>query len=170
MTEKKRSALMNFLFPKITLGYCVRVICVAAIAYGFFGYLCKPAIVRGASMEPAYHDGMFVFCWTPAFWRRKPSHGDVVMIRYGSDRVMLLKRVLAVAGDVIEFRDGVLYLNNEIAEGPWLNLTKCDWNMEPHTVSSGHIYVIGDNRSMPMDEHIFGEADLADVVGMPLLQ
>ena len=35
MTEKKRSALMNFLFPKITLGYCVRLICVAAIAYGF---------------------------------------------------------------------------------------------------------------------------------------
>ena len=42
--------------------------------------------------------------------------------------------------------------------------------MEPHTVSAGHIYVIGDNRSMPMDEHIFGEADLADVIGMPLLQ
>ena len=105
MTEKKRSALMNFLFPKITLGYCVRLICVAAIAYGFFGYLCKPAIVRGASMEPAYHDGMFVFCWTPAFWRRKPSHGDVVMIRYGSDRVMLLKRVLAVEGDGAHGRD-----------------------------------------------------------------
>ena len=123
MTEKKRSALMNFLFPKITLGFCFRLICVAAIAYGFFGYICKPAVVRGVSMEPAYHDGTFIFCWTPAFWKRKPTHGDVVMIRYGSDRVMLLKRVLAVEGDVIEFRDGVLYLNNEIAQGPWLNLT-----------------------------------------------
>ena len=170
MTEKKRSPIMNFFFPKITWGFCLRLICVAAIAYGFFGFICIPAFVNGTSMEPAYQDGAFLFCWTPAYWRRKPERGDVVMIRYGSEKVMLLKRVLAVEGDVIEFRDGVLYLNNEIAQGPWLNLTPCDWNMEPHTVSAGHIYVIGDNRNMPMDDHIFGEVEISLVVGTAVLQ
>ena len=168
MTEQKRSAIKNVFFPKITWGYCLRLLCITIFAYIFFRYLCIPSFVKGISMEPTFKDGTFVFCWTPAYKQVPPTHGDVVMIRYGSDRVMLLKRVLAVAGDVIEFREGILYLNNDPAEGEWLNLTPCDWNMEPHTVSRGHVYVIGDNRTMPMDDHIFGEVDMDLIVGKPV--
>ena len=165
MPEKKRSALMNFLFPKITWGFCVRLISIAALAYGFFGFICRPAVIHGVSMEPTYRNGAFVFCWTPAYWKHEPQRGDVVMIRYGGDRVMLFKRILALEGDVIEFREGVLHLNNEPVREPWASLTPCDWNLEPRTVAPGCVYVVGDNRSMPMDEHVFGETEKTLIVG-----
>lgn len=168
--QPRRSWLSRFLLPKITPAFCLRFIILCALAYGFFGYLCIPAWTNGKSMEPVYKDGTFLFCWTPAYWSRKPRPGDAVMIKYGGTKVMLLKRVVAVEGDVVEFRKGDLYVNNEKVTARWNALTPCNWELPPRTVSPGHVYVVGDNRAMPMDEHQFGEVHTSKIAGVPLLQ
>lgn len=162
-TQKLRS----FFLPKLDKRFFVRLCLVALGAYLIFGFLIRPAWVRGESMEPTYHDGGINFCWRFRYAFSKPRSGDVVMIRYAGEHVMLFKRVVAVAGETVEFRDGQLYVNGVRRAEPYVK-TACDWNLPPREVKPGHVYVIGDNRDMPMRYHRFGQTRVDRIAGGPL--
>lgn len=160
-------ALKQFLFPKITPAFVIRLIFVAACAYVFFGFICTPFVIRGRSMEPTYRNGGFDFVWKPRYLFAEPKRGDVVAVRLAGDKVMLLKRVVALAGDTVEFRDGVLFVGGKAVSEPYVQ-GPCDWNLPPRKVEPGHLYLVGDNRSMPMENHDFGQTSMYRIVGAPL--
>ena len=162
--------IFSWLFkPEMGKSYFIRVGILAVLAILFFGYLCEPMILNGGSMEPNYHSGTLNFCWTPTYWFKKPARGDVVVLRYVGQRVLLLKRIIGLPGDVVEFRRGDLYLNGEKVQEPYVKRKKADWNLKPRKVSPGHYYVVGDNRSMPIYQHKFGEIRQERVEGALLL-
>jgi signal peptidase I len=154
--------------PRCDRAFLIRLCVIAALAYAFFGHVCVPARVHGESMDPTYHDGSFNFCWRPRYARRPPAPGDIVMVRFSGRRNMLLKRVVAGAGDQVAFRSGVLHVNGEPLDEPYVT-SGCNWELPLRTVDPGHVYVIGDNRGMPMKAHRFGQTPLTRVVGGPVL-
>ena len=77
---------------------------------------------------------------------------------------MLLKRVVALPGETVEFRTGFLYVNGNVIEEPYVH-HRSDWELSQRTVAPGHIYVVGDNRGTPMAHHRFGEVNLKRIVG-----
>jgi signal peptidase I len=81
--------------------------------------------------------------------------------------VILLKRVVAVAGESVEFREGRLFVDGRGVDEPYVQ-GPCDWKLPPRRVEKGQIYVVGDNRSMPIEGHDFGQTSLRRVVGTPL--
>ena len=89
------------------------------------------------------------------------------MVRHSDEKVMFLKRVVAVAGDTVEFRAGRLYVNGEAVEEDYVTYP-CDWTLPEREVKSGHVYVVGDNRSMAMKRHVFGQTPLERIAGGPL--
>jgi signal peptidase I len=157
--------IKQFFFPQFSRGYLLRVLAVAVCAFVFFRFFLTPAMINGESMEPTYGDGGISGCWHPKFWFREPRVGDVVMIRYAG-REMLFKRVVAVAGETVEFRAGQLYVNGTLRQEPWVKFP-CDWNRGPVKVEPGHVYVIGDNRSMPVENHKFGAVEVERILGGP---
>ena len=118
-------------------------------------------------MEPTYHNGRFNFCWTLSALFSKPQRHDVVAIRFAGHRVMLLKRVIALEGERIEFRYGKLFVDENTIEEPYVRYP-CDWNLSPRQVEPGCVYVVGDNRNMPIEDHHFGQAPIKRIVGVPL--
>jgi signal peptidase I len=118
-------------------------------------------------MEPRYHDGEFNFCWRLRYAFSQPGRGDVVVVRLAGKKVMLLKRAVALAGDEVEFREGRLFVNGRQVEEPYVRYP-CDWELPPRRVEVGHVYLIGDNRSMPMEQHQFGQTSVNRIVGAPL--
>ncbi len=88
-------------------------------------------------------------------------------IRLSGESVMLLKRVVALEGDVVEFRNGDLFVNKERVEEVYIRYPS-DWNLPPRTVNEGHFYVVGDNRSVSIDIHRFGQTPADRVIGAPL--
>jgi len=158
----------NFFFPELKRSFWIRLGLVSVVAYGVFGHVCILTRNRGRSMEPTYADGAFNFCWRPRFLFSAPQAGDVVIVRLAGLRVMVLKRVVATAGDTVEFRDGYLFVNGKRQEEPYVR-HRGNWNLPPRTVKPGHIYVVGDNRGMPMAEHAFGQTPVRRVKGGPLL-
>jgi len=80
---------------------------------------------------------------------------------------MLLKRIVATEGEEIEFRSGKLIVNQKEMEEPYFRFPS-DWNLPPRVVQKGCVYVVGDNRSMPIENHLFGNASLKRIVGVPL--
>lgn len=169
MNEKLNKAVDNFLFPKLNRKFAVRLIGVVLFCFLFFKFVCKPVWLNGGSMEPNYHTGTLNFCWTPTYWFRQPRQGDVVALRYEGDKVMLLKRIVAGEGDLVEFRSGTLHVNGEPVAEPYVKFNKGMWNLPPRKVSPGYVYVVGDNRGMPMEQHKFGQIRKSRIQGTLLL-
>lgn len=165
--EEKRSFLSRLFAPRLNRWFLPRLAVVALLAYGFFGHVCLPAITQGHSMEPTYANGKLLFCWCPRVWFGTVQRGDVVMVRFAGHRVMLLKRVVALAGETVAFADGKLLIDGKPLDEPYVK-TDCDWELPPRVVPPGHVYVIGDNRGVPMDAHVFGSVAIDRIVGEPL--
>ncbi len=166
-TTKKRSLLSNFFLPKLTKWFFLRLVILVVAAYAIFGYFLLPCFISGQSMMPTYGESGFTFCWRLAYSdKRLPQYGDIVVVRY-AEKVFLLKRVLGLPGDLVEFRNGEFWRNGEQVEEPYVKLPS-DWNMEPRIVSDGYYFVVGDNRSMPIGNHKFGQVKQERIIGVPI--
>jgi signal peptidase I len=159
--------IRQFFFPSLTPKFLIRASLVALFAYLFFGYLCIPFTIQGVSMEPTYHHGGVNFCWRLRTLFSEPKRFDVVMVRFAGSKVMLLKRVVAREDEQVEFRDGKLFINGKEIEEPYVRYP-CHWNLSPRRVEKNSFYVVGDNRSMPIENHLFGQASKSRILGVPL--
>lgn len=159
--------IRQFFFPSLTRGFLIRVISVGVFAYLFFGHLCIPFTIRGISMEPTYHDYGVNFCWRLPYFFFEPKRFDVVAIRFAGSRVMLLKRVIASEGEEVEFRQGKLLVDGNELEEPYVRFP-CDWNLSPRRIEKDCVYVVGDNRNMPIENHHFGQTSKNRIIGVPL--
>jgi len=147
--------------------FLIRVSLVSILAYLFFGHVCLPFKIRGISMEPAYPDGGINFCWRLRYLFSEPKRHDVVAVRFAGSKIMLLKRVVAREGEEVEFRGGRLFVDGQRVEEPYVRLP-CSWDLPPRRVEKDCVYVAGDNRNMPIEDHHFGQTSKSRIMGTPL--
>jgi signal peptidase I len=127
-----------------------------------------PIRVEGISMLPSYHDRQVNCVNRLAYLHHEPRRGDVVSVRMAGTSVMLMKRIIALPGETLEFRAGHAYINGQLLEEPYLKYT-CDWETGPILCGPTQFYVVGDNRSMPFNLHTQGRAERDRIVGKVLL-
>lgn len=147
--------------------YMVRVAVVALCAWLFFSYVLVPIQIQGGSMEPAYRNGGWNFIWRLSYIFSNPEKGDVVGVRFAGKRVMLLKRIVALEGDEVAFSKGSLLINGKESDEPYLKY-RGNWELPKRIVKKGNVYVIGDNRGVPMRNHTFGQTPIKRILGTPL--
>ena len=151
----------------MTRGFFIRLTLVAATAFILFKYILIPFRISGYSMEPTYHNGGFDFAFTLNYLFSPPRRFDVVTIRLSGNQVMLLKRIVALEGETVEFKNGFLFVNGQKIDEPYVTQRQ-PWNLAPRTVKKGHVYVVGDNRNVPMKTHDFGQTPVNRITGVPL--
>ena len=66
-----------------------------------------------------------------------------------------IKRIVAVEGDVVEMKNGKLYINNELRNDPFTN-EDAVYKYGPVTVPPGQVLVLGGNWNHSLDGHICG--------------
>ena len=159
--------IRQFFFPSLTPAFLIRAGCIAFVAYLVFGHLLAPFRIKGHSMEPTYQNGEFNFCWRFRYLFSKPKRGDVVVIRFTGQRITLLKRVVALEKEEVEFRNGRLLINGKELDEPYIHYPY-NWSLSARQVEPNSVYVVGDNRSGPMQNHFFGQASLPRILGGPL--
>ena len=118
-------------------------------------------------MEPTYPNGGVNFCWRLRYHFSEPKRHDVVALRFAGSKIMLLKRVVAREGEQVEIRDGRLFVDNKEIDEPYVRYP-CHWNLPSRRVDKDCVYIIGDNRGMPMENHHFGQASKLRIMGGPL--
>lgn len=90
-------------------------------------------------------------------------------------RNRLIKRVIAVAGDEIEIRENILYINGEEQKedyariDPYENIV-INGDLEKLTIPPGKLFVMGDNRGESMDSRSFGVIDRTWVEGRAIFR
>jgi signal peptidase I len=112
-------------------------------------------------------NGDFNFCFRLRYIFSKPERHDVVAIRLAGKKVILLKRVVALEGEVVKIQKGALFVNEKKIDETYVHFPS-NWNLSPRKVDKNHVYVIGDNRSVPIHVHHFGQTSIDRIIGVPL--
>lgn len=139
-----------------------------------FVFVVRVMDVNGSSMVPTLSNGDKLLV-SGLFY--EPERGDIVVFRKESydDNKALVKRVIAVAGDVvnIDFDRGIVYVNGEAVEEDYIDVlttTKIDF-IGPQTVPENCLFVLGDNRNASTDsrDKRIGMVDKRLVIGKALM-
>ncbi|WP_338032191.1 signal peptidase I [Desulforhopalus vacuolatus] len=108
-----------------------------------------------------------------------PKRGDIVVFPNPREpQIDFIKRIIGVAGDIIEIRDKKLYRNNQLAKDSHACFTAPDeiipnWgvgasprdNLAPIVVPEGKVFVMGDNRDNSYDSRFWGFVDVDTIQG-----
>ncbi len=114
---------------------------------------------------------------------RMPARGDVVVLASPEDGRVLLKRVVAVAGDRVEVRGGEVRIDGRAAPVRTVagreeeelggrrhpvHLGAGGPDFGPTVVPAGHLLVMGDNRDNSHDGRSFGFVRVETLLGQAL--
>ena len=141
---------------------------VVVAALGLFAqyFVVRPVTVSSASMAPALCPGDRVLVWK---WRAALDavhRGDVVVVEAPRSGAALVKRAVGLPGDVVEIRDALLYVNQQLVEEPNVDHEAVDsLYYGPVEVPSGHVLVLGDAREVSIDSRSFGPVPASQLVG-----
>lgn len=137
-------------------------------------FLVQSFFIPSGSMIPTLkiHDRVLV---NKLSYRLHDVHrGDVVVFERpantgSSDDIKdLIKRVVALPGDTIDFKDNRVLINGRLLDEPYIDPSipsvKKTWPM-PFTVPVNMVFVMGDNREDSRDSRYFGPIDEKLIVG-----
>ncbi|MEX2080959.1 MAG: signal peptidase I, partial [Dehalococcoidia bacterium] len=80
-----------------------------------------------------------------------PERGDVIVFRDPRNPDEdLIKRVIGLPGETVEIRNGVVYVNSQPLEEPYLERA-WEGNKEARVIPADEFFVLGDNRSNSLD-------------------
>ncbi len=146
------------------------ILFVFAIMLLFGVFVAQPVVVEGTSMLPQLHNGerlivnkliYYHFPWLEqrGLWTNL-SRGDVVVFWYPKNpSASYVKRVIGLPDETVELRNGVVFINNQKLDEPYLDTTLNlgQANLSPTLVEKHHYFVMGDNRDNSSDSRIWGQ-------------
>lgn len=133
-------------------------------------FLFQSVRVSGFSMYPTlmnkgnYWVNRLTYCYSD------PKRTDIVEVRDPQDGTLVVKRIIAVPGESVYFRKGVVYINSHRLQEPYLPSGTPTFAYEKHEdeficFGKDHYFVMGDNRGNSTDSRTFGAVARADILG-----
>jgi signal peptidase I len=127
--------------------------------------------VPSSSMEPTLRLGEWFVGDMTHFRAHAPARGDVVVYRLPKDPVTIyVKRIVALGGDRVVFREGGAVVNGAASAEPYINVLdpRSPYNnSQEFVVPAGHVFVAGDNRSNSTDSRVtnHGVVPVGNLIG-----
>lgn len=162
----------------IRLVVLVGVAVLAALALRTF--VVSPYYIPSASMEPTLHgcpgcNDDRILVDKISYRLHPPRQTDIVVFdRPAGVKVpesVLIKRVVAVAGDTLSLRSGRVYIDGKVLREPYVRKQCGARGSVPHTkqrqwkIKSNQVFVMGDNRCNSQDSRDFGPISVDSIVG-----
>ena len=125
------------------------------------------ANVVGVSMMPNLYDGDLLIYQK---FSKNFERFDIIVVEYNN--VNYIKRIIGLPGEKIEYKDNILYINNEKIEETFLNdsvvtedFTLLDITEEIEYLPKNTYLVLGDNRQNSIDSRIFSYISIENILG-----
>lgn len=159
-----RSSVIEFL---------VIIIVALVMAWGLTNFVVKPYRIPSGSMLETIQLEDRVLSEKISYYTGTPQYGDIVTFvdPQDPDRV-LIKRVIATAGQTVDLKDGTVYVDGQPLDESAYTLGKPSYELDsiagvsyPYTVPDDCIWVMGDNRTDSADSRYFGAVPISNVTG-----
>lgn len=120
---------------------------VGALLALLFNLFFRITFIQGYSMEDTFENKQ-VCVSTPVY--SELSIGDVVVAQSEVLGQVIIKRIIACPGDIIEIRDNVVYVNGEVLPEPYLKESMVTANIYIK-LANDEYFLCGDNRNNSLD-------------------
>lgn len=144
------------------------------VCYLFF---FQPHQVKGASMEPNFHDEEYLLTDKISYRLHSPERGDVIIFRAPKNRELdYIKRIIGLPGEKVKVVDGSVFINNQKLEEDYLeeNTTSYSGSFLPSgeefLIPASEYFVLGDNRPHSSDSREWGTVNREDIIGKTWLR
>ena len=153
----------------------VQALALAVIISVFLNlFVVQVTEVRQRSMEPTLLQSDRVLVSKIDYRLGRPQSGDVVVFNPTSDTsIPFVKRVVAIAGDVIDLREGQLYVNGSASDFPeakGVTAPQSPQIVYPYTIPDGQFFAMGDNRAASSDSRSFGSQPYDRIIGKVIVR
>lgn len=141
-----------------------------------FTFVFRMVGVKGSSMENTLQSGDKVIIYNLMY---TPKVGDIVVISRsdliendGSTAEPIIKRVIATEGQTVrlDFNNNAVYVDDQLLDEPYVKGITIPGRIpmeNPYTVPEGHVFVMGDHRSVSKDSRTqeVGAIDVRYILG-----
>lgn len=163
--QLEEKASPNWGVAKSVLREVAETIILTVIIFLLIQTVVRNFRVVGTSMEPNLRDSQYLIVDKISYRLGEPQPGDVIVFeppnRPGEDYV---KRVIGVPGDLVEIRNGQVFINNGPLDEPYIAYP-ASYSMSPRRVGPNELFVLGDNRNSSSDSHNWGMLSEDNLVG-----
>lgn len=144
------------------------VLITLAIAVAIFLLLratLQSYVVLQCCMEPNYQEGDRLLVNKAVYWFHEPERGDVIILDPPFEiEEVYIKRLIALPGDTVEVKDGVVYINGTAIDEPYIEESPT-YTFPLTEIGEGEYFVLGDNRNNANDSHIWGTVPRDNIIG-----
>jgi signal peptidase I len=150
-------------FLREVLETILPAILIALLINVFIGQATR---VEGQSMEPNLHTDQRLVVEKLSYRFHGPQRFDVVVLELPQQgEELLIKRVVGLPGETVEIRNGIVHINGQPLEEPFLDVQTRPGRDNHVVVPPLHVYVLGDNRDHSNDSRSFGPVPIENIVG-----
>lgn len=138
-------------------------------------FMVETGRVNGVSMEPTYFDNETFLVNKFSLLLSPPKRGQVIQCKNPASGALLIKRVIGLPGETVQFRDNKVFVTdsngnfiqlNETYLGPDI-ITK-PWDeaaIDPFVLKKNEYFILGDNRRQSADSRHFGPISRDEILG-----
>lgn len=157
------------------LPYIIIVVVVVLIR----SYIITPVVVRGDSMDDTLHDGEVLFLSKIHYRVDDIKRFDIVVVK-DIDNDLIIKRVIGLPGDNIEYRDNVLYIDGKKIDRSFSDDETEDFTLDEiceisdidcnGKIPDDMYLVLGDNRDVSADSRVKGLINKEQILGKTIFR
>ena len=129
-------------------------------------YIFSPVKVNGTSMVPTLNDGNIMILNEIGYYLNGVNRFDIVVIDYNGEK--LIKRIIGLPGETIEYKNYDLYVNGEIVAENFKHKDTADFSiseLDAEVIPDDYYFVVGDNRINSKDSRMVGFIHKSKIMG-----
>lgn len=148
------------------------IVLALAIFVVIYLFLFQPHQVKGASMEPNFHDKEYLLTDKISYRLRSPKRGEVVIFKAPKNPELdYIKRIIGLPGERIKIENGSVFINGQLLKEEYLpkNEVISGGLFLPKgkeiKIPKDSYFVLGDNRSHSSDSREWGPIKRENIIG-----